>query len=526
MLFGILAAGTNVSHRSVLLKSNAVFEQRLSSQSNNEFYLTNYGVYGHNISNGSAGWYWPRSSGKAYIYAQSIWFGAKKKLVNDTLKIVSVGYNPNSGSSWFVPGSVVDGGRVLSEADPKASKYYLYVGSDFSKEGKNIKTPTLPDWPIRWKQSEKVPGKNGYYGDYVSDPAERASYPAVFISHEDMFCIYKDSDTLRNTEYKPNTGYPLGLDILQTIYSWSSGPQKDFVFLSYTIINRSDDTLRECFLAPSGDPDIGNSTNDHNAFYNTDPALNLGFQFTENEAGYTGVIGFDFLESPIIKNSADSILFFQHTGRMKNIGEQIGLTTFRNWVIQNDPTNGPSRYDFMAAGVRDHDLGPGDKRMLMATGPFTMYPQDTSHVVLCILLAPGKGNPIDGDIETNGYLDSLVSLDTYAQSIYDNGFIVTSVGSTLLNPLQYLLRQNFPNPFNPSTEIKYFIGGRSNLTLKIYNVLGQVVATLADGTFDAGEYTAVWDGKNDVGMPVGSGVYFYRLETETFKESRKMLLLR
>ncbi|NUN68087.1 MAG: T9SS type A sorting domain-containing protein [Bacteroidetes bacterium] len=509
-----------------MLKSAVVYEQRLSAVSNNEFYISNYGLYGHNVSNGGAGWFWPRSSGRAYIYGQSIWMGAKKRLNADTVKVVSVGYNPNSGSSWFGPGSTADGGRVLGAADPVSAKYYLYMATDFTPQGKNTKTPSLPDWPIRKKQSGKTVGKNGYYGDYIADPASRDSFPAVFISGEDMFCIYKDTDTLRNPEYKFGSGYPLGLDILQTTYSWNSGPQKDFVFFVYTVINRSNDTLRECFLGPAGDSDIGTATNDHNAFYSANPSLNLGFQFTEEESGYSGVVGFDFLESPTVRTTADSIAIFQRTGNKRNVGQQIGLTTFRNWVIENDPTGASGRYDFMAAGVRDADNGPGDKRMLMATGPFTMNPGDSARIVVSILLAPGKGNPISGDVQTNGFLDSLVALDAYAQAMYDNNFVVNVNAEAPLSPATFSLLQNYPNPFNPSTGIRFSVGTRSVVSLRVYDVLGRAVATVAHGEFGAGEHAVTWNGTDDNGLPVSSGVYLYRLESGTFTESRKMLLMR
>lgn len=421
-----LIAKTKEKQSVVMNKSAAVFEQRLSQASNNEFYLTNYGMYGHNVASGGAGWFWPRQSARAYIYGQSIWFGTKKIVGADTLKLVSVGYNPNSGAGWFAPGSVDDGLAALDESDPRSAKYYMYMGIDFSSKGKNVKNSSLADWPVRWttaaKNAGKAPGKNGYFGDYVADPAERALYEPVFISQEDMFAVYKDTDVKRNPEYKPGSGYPIGVEFHQTVYSWGFGPYKDFVFFVYNVINKSGDTLRECYVAPAGDSDIGNATNDHNAFYSANPSLNLGFQFTEDEAGYTGVVGFDFLESPVVKTAADSALIFQKTGVTRGVGGQIGLTTFRNWVIENDPSGGPARYDFMSAGVRDGDNGPGDKRLLMATGPFTMAPNDTARVVVCALIAPGRGNPISGDVQTNGYLDSLVNLDIFAQIVYNNNF--------------------------------------------------------------------------------------------------------
>ena len=416
-------AGTKTNSSGARLGKTTAFAQRLSNISNNEFYLTNYGEFGHNVSAGNAGWYWPRQSNKAYIYGMSVWFGTKRKVGADTLKLVSIGYNPNSGASWFTPGSIDDGLGTLDDSDPNAAKYYLYMGTDFTPAGKNAKSPSLADWPVRWKDQTKTPGKDGYFGEYISDPAERGTYTPVFISQEDMFSIYKDSDVKRNPEYKPGSGYPIGLDIQSTVYSWGFGPYRDFVFFVYNVINKSGDTLRSCYLAPAGDPDMGTATNDHNAYYLRDPSLNLAFQFTETEAGYSGVLGFDFLESPRVRSTADSVEVFNKTGLSRRIGEQIGLTTFRNWTIDVDPANGPARYDFMASGSRDQDNGPGDKRLLTATGPFTMNPGDTARTVVCVLLAPGTGSwNAPPDVQNSGYLDSLVALDKFAQKVYDNNF--------------------------------------------------------------------------------------------------------
>lgn len=89
------------------------------------------------------------------------------------------------------------------------------------------------------------------------------------------------------------------------------------------------------------------------------------------------------------------------------------------------------------------------------------------------------------------------------------------------DPSLYALGQNYPNPFNPSTIIRYDIPEESYVTLKVYNVLGQVVATLIDGVQDAGSKTAVLDGKD---LP--SGLYFYRLQAGTFSDVKKLLLMK
>jgi hypothetical protein len=93
-------------------------------------------------------------------------------------------------------------------------------------------------------------------------------------------------------------------------------------------------------------------------------------------------------------------------------------------------------------------------------------------------------------------------------------------------PRAYKLAQNVPNPFNPSTSVTFAMKDKGVVTLKIYNVAGQLVRTLMNGTKDVGSYTVTWDGKNDRGGAVASGVYFYKMETKDFSQTKKMVMLR
>ena len=90
------------------------------------------------------------------------------------------------------------------------------------------------------------------------------------------------------------------------------------------------------------------------------------------------------------------------------------------------------------------------------------------------------------------------------------------------------LRQNYPNPFNPNTMIKYQIRETGPVSLRIYNVAGQLVRTLVDEeSVRAGELRhAEWRGLNDAGQPVSSGVFFYKLVATNYTQTRKMVLLK
>ena len=88
------------------------------------------------------------------------------------------------------------------------------------------------------------------------------------------------------------------------------------------------------------------------------------------------------------------------------------------------------------------------------------------------------------------------------------------------------LHQNHPNPFNPSTAIRYEIAGPANVKIRVFDARGALVRTLADAPRIAGPHTAVWDGRDDRGVRVSSGVYFYRLDAGRFTSTKKMVLLK
>jgi hypothetical protein len=93
-------------------------------------------------------------------------------------------------------------------------------------------------------------------------------------------------------------------------------------------------------------------------------------------------------------------------------------------------------------------------------------------------------------------------------------------------PSEYRLEQNYPNPFNPSTIIEYYIPKAGNLKLEIYNSLGQLVNVLVEADQNKGKYQITWNGKDSQGNTLSSGVYFYRLKTNEYSYTNKMLLLK
>lgn len=116
-----------------------------------------------------------------------------------------------------------------------------------------------------------------------------------------------------------------------------------------------------------------------------------------------------------------------------------------------------------------------------------------------------------------------IAADTDARVVYPQ--IVERIGQPPV-PMKFQLAQNYPNPFNPSTRIAFALPQATHIELDVYNLLGQRVIRLKNQAMAAGWHEVVWNGKNNAGDMVASGIYFYRLHSNEFTESRKMLLLK
>jgi len=133
-------------------------------------------------------------------------------------------------------------------------------------------------------------------------------------------------------------------------------------------------------------------------------------------------------------------------------------------------------------------------------------------LVLSVLDSRGKtvGDPVE-------YVVNEKDLEQYFARI-DSRVTAT--------PMQSALLQNFPNPFNPVTTVRFQLASAGNVRLSIYNVRGQLVKTLVNSKLQAGYYEHKWDGVNDHGQRVSSGVYFYKLSAPGYSQARKMVLLK
>jgi hypothetical protein len=150
-------------------------------------------------------------------------------------------------------------------------------------------------------------------------------------------------------------------------------------------------------------------------------------------------------------------------------------------------------------------------------------PNDTSTLTITTLPSTPEG---EYDLDIIAVANFKQKDTTRVELIIEQATDVDEEGDQPNAPDKFALFQNRPNPFNPETEISYYLPEGCEVNLTIYNILGRRVKTLFEGHQNAGMKTLVWDGKDDQGKQLSSGIYFYRLQAGYFNQTKKMSLIK
>ena len=173
--------------------------------------------------------------------------------------------------------------------------------------------------------------------------------------------------------------------------------------------------------------------------------------------------------------------------------------------------DGDSDIDVLSASRDDNTIAWYEND---GTENFTTHIISTQAVIAVRVLAGDVDGDGDTDVLSASALDSELNW-------YENLSLVSVESFSNEIPTDYSLDQNYPNPFNPTTTIKYSIPEKSNVILKIYDILGSKVETLINEEKPAGTYELNWNAAN-----LSSGVYLYRLQAGSFVETKKMILMK
>ena len=198
------------------------------------------------------------------------------------------------------------------------------------------------------------------------------------------------------------------------------------------------------------------------------------------------------------------------------------------------------KLNYDAAKFEFVSVAQADENLLTSTGGETLFHHSVADGQVHVATGMYNGTAVSGggdivrfvfrvlyEFEDNARFEIANGL-VFDPSQLQNPAVVAGVLELQSTPREFALHQNFPNPFNPDTTIKYDLAESADITLQIYNVLGQVVRTLvASEAQNAGRYQIRWNGMDERGVPVSSGIYFYQISADgKFSDVRKLMLLK
>ncbi len=260
---------------------------------------------------------------------------------------------------------------------------------------------------------------------------------------------------------------------------------------------------------------------------------NGDFTFTQHSAIGDSPINYYLLED--VDNDGYKDLIVYGVNSNNTICIFTGNSNY-NFMNSEEQVIGDNDFFFSNSSVVDFD-NDGDKDLLYVgrgynsdtRGSITIYENrgaDESWNQISLIEEEGMVSAVCVDFNSDDLVD-IVYVDRLSGKlnlIYNESLL--GCNDQLISHYKTTLLSNYPNPFNPETKIGFSMAKTGNAELTIYNIKGQKVKTLVNDHVEAGEHSIIWNGKDQNGADVSSGVYFYRLKTADGVQNRKMLLLK
>ena len=302
---------------------------------------------------------------------------------------------------------------------------------------------------------------------------------------------------------------PLGITVDQYTVLDTAAGKEGYFMMGFDVINKTGTainnfrlgSLLDFDLTAAGDADRGGILKDST---NTITGVNGGAPFKihlawmNNGTTWTGIVPLSqtvFAGGRIASGAAEV-----YSGKMVDSNKYEYISTFR---AVNTYT----------------DLGATDDYSIFSSiGPYTINPNDTAGGAFAIVV----GNSM-AELLANARIAQRDGVLQHGIQIA----ILTGVGEQPEQlPTAFALDQNYPNPFNPATTIRFALPNNAQVRMSVYDILGREVRTLMNADLNAGYHQVVWDGKNNLGTSVSSGVYIYRVEAGSFISTKKMMLMK
>ncbi|MFQ5652538.1 MAG: FlgD immunoglobulin-like domain containing protein [bacterium] len=419
----------------------------------------------------------------------------------------------------------------------------------------------LSHWP--WQRGAPFYDDNG---NSVMDPGE---LPGLLAADQVVWMVANDLDSALTKSFYGSP--PIGLEVQLTLWGYRGRRVLDnVIFKRYRMLykgtNQTPDSanISEMYISQWADPDLGSWRDDA---VGCDTTLDLGYcynalrsdRFYRKHALQPPAFGYQLLQGPLVRSAGSTAQFglrprpgfrnlpmttFSWFGAGSSAGDPGPRGEYRatlqwwnilrgfrprpetppepwidaitaqttTFVFSGDPVEGTGWIDTFSGG----------RRLYFASGPFRLALGDTQEVIIAVVAGSSAGR-----LESVSLMKFHAKLARFFVSgNFDLDYFEKEETIDEPIPVFFELQQNFPNPFNGDTEIRYDLPGRLPVKLTIYNLLGQKLKTLVDELQEAGSYVTHWDGTTEKGEPVASGLYLYRVDLGRFSRAKKMLLIR
>lgn len=433
-----------------------------STKGNIELTVTNNGAIGHNPATKKSGFIWPRGSKAQYLYGGGFILLQSQILPFYSSLLPEYSYDFMDGSSWFVPGAIIDGDLIDSN---KINKYRVYSSVDYDKySGKDLSDQAALRWPI-WSDTDYF---GAYYGDYKVDESDRTrslSKP-LFKSDEDIVAIYKDTDTNVNVGNKLYDIYmPYGVEAQTRVYSYDDENRRNVIFINWIITNKSEKKLDNLMFAPVFDVDITKTMNsftgiDNDIIITPNDSSYISFatQLEEYEEGEDfGYISFKWVLNPIITDKMEYLKEF----KLKK-------------AIQIQPSVSPADiyiYDYFDNPLPT--LKVGDQKFIMLTNYFALEANQSASFVIQINMTPPNKDYPNMDDDTRKKIEA----ELLANEIFFKERLTSVEVAEEQSPIAV-----YPNPTKDgkiNVELDVPIG--EQMTIELFDLAGNTLSTVYQG---------------------------------------------
>jgi len=440
------------------------------------------------------------------------------------------GSSCSGANAWITTNHYTQHGVVLETCD-------AYVASDVSCYGGCSYVKTALDWRV--VSGETVPATQDlkdylyaygplYTSIYAGDASD-ASWESEFSGYDGSYCMYYTGSYTTNhavmlVGWDDTLSHAGGQGAWIVKNSWgtswggtcSYGSESGYFYIAY------------------GSASIGSYSSFIYDWQDTDP---VGDLYYYDDGGYGNSWGFGTTYGTMLMKFTPTSSGYLHRVEFwtNDVTTDVDIYVYDSFDGTDVGTLLASKLNQSYAEAGYHSVELDTPLAITSGDDIAIAVRITNSSYTYPLVSSSAGTIESGKtyISYTGTSGDWTDMSTYSEDLAvrarcSQNLVVSADGGVgnEIKPSAFTLGNNYPNPFNPRTQIDYSIGNESHVVVAVYNILGQHINTIVAETKAAGEYSTEWDGTDSDGNEVSTGIYFYRIQAGDYTDTRKMLLLR